>query len=104
MNAPPLIAVPAGAVTMVGVWQLAQPTDANSDSPRRESGVAAMAVSRGGTLVDRMKSANSSMSSLVVSSVTSGSPGNGSVPAGSARPLLSCSSGSSGVEMPISFE
>ena len=62
MNAPPLIAVPAGEVVIERVWQTLQPIASNSCDPAIASEVPARAVSRGGTFDARMNAANSSMS------------------------------------------
>src|SRR5690348_9442347 len=62
MNAPPATAVPAGAVVIEGTWQMSQPTLWNKFAPATPSDELARAVSRGGTLVARMKRAKWSIS------------------------------------------
>src|SRR5687768_17121404 len=77
--APPLITVPAGAVVMVTVWQCWQPIWLNRLRPATASGVAARAVSRGGTLVARMKRAKASTSGPNGSAEVGASSGSGTV-------------------------
>src|SRR5438128_10583483 len=62
VSVPPLIAVPAAAVTRVRTWQVAHPIVSNNPDPRRAAGVAASTVSRAGALVARRKRANRSIS------------------------------------------
>src|SRR5262245_18185452 len=63
-NAPALMIVPGGDVTIVGVWQIPQPMELKRLWPILASAVAASTVSRGGTFVARMKAANTLMSSV----------------------------------------
>src|SRR2546423_13443346 len=63
VTAPPLISVPAAAVVIVRTWQMEQPTWSKRFEPVMASEVLAMAVSRGGALVERMKAAKALMSS-----------------------------------------
>jgi hypothetical protein len=76
----PLMAVPAGAVTMLRTWHVLQPIWLNRMSPCWASNVAARAVSREGALVARMKrakactSAPSSSGSITVSNAATEFP------------------------------
>src|SRR5438309_8995739 len=63
MNAPAATAVPGGAVVIEETWHKAQPTLWKRLAPATPSEELANAVSRGGTLVARMKRAKRSMSS-----------------------------------------
>src|SRR5439155_10431943 len=63
VKAPPLITVPTADVVIEGVWQIVQPMLLKRLEPATASDVPASAASRGGALVDRMKSANVAMSS-----------------------------------------
>src|SRR5882724_9249287 len=62
MNAPAATAKPVGAVVIEETWQKSQPTLWNRVAPATPSEEVARAVSRGGTLVARMKRAKRSMS------------------------------------------
>src|SRR5690348_12710720 len=62
MKAPAATAVPAGAVVKEETWQMSQPMLWNRLAPATPSEEVASAVSRGGTLVARMKRAKWSMS------------------------------------------
>src|SRR5215203_7530838 len=104
VNLPPLNTVPAGAVVIVGVWQLAQPIWTKSVAPDWAAAVAARAVSRGGALVARMNRAKISTSGPKGSVAVGASSGSGTVSnAATEAPMLVFSVGWSGLVMPISF-
>src|SRR5262249_59613568 len=66
VNLPPFNDVPAGAVTSVRTWQLAQPMSSKISEPCSAAMVPARSRSRGGALVARINVANWSMSSEVL--------------------------------------
>src|SRR3954462_5217720 len=104
VNLPPLTTVPAGAVVMVAVWQLGQPMLVNRLAPATASAVAASAVSRGGTLVERMKRAKASTSGPKGAAGVAASSGSGTVSnAATELPIEVFSVGCSGLVIPISF-
>src|SRR5215207_5063820 len=75
----PLTTVPTGAVVIEVRWQLAQPIEVKRLEPVMASEVAARAVSRGGTLEDRMKRAKASTSGPKGIPVSGASSGSGTV-------------------------
>src|SRR3954453_4991375 len=104
VNLPPLITVPTGAVGIVGVWQVAQPIETKRFEPAMASDVAARAVSRGGTLVERMKRTKASTSGPLGLATVPASSGSGTVSnAATEFPIEVFSVGCSGLVMPISL-
>src|SRR5215210_1838309 len=104
VNVVPLITVPVGAVVIVGVWQLAQPIEVKSEAPAWALVVAARTVSRGGTLVARMKRAKNSTSGPKGLAAVGASSGSGTPSkAATEAPMLVFSVGWRGLVMPISF-
>src|SRR5690242_3652625 len=73
VNVPPLMTVPAGAVVIEVTWQMLQPIESKREAPATAFAVAARAVSRGGTLVARMKRVKRSTSSPLGASGVAGS-------------------------------
>jgi hypothetical protein len=77
VNAPPLMAVPGAAVMNVRVWQTAQPTEVNNESPRWAA--AGIGFCLPGALVAAMKSANANTSPPSSSGSATGSKADGKV-------------------------
>src|SRR4051812_38140439 len=101
---PPLTTVPAGAVVIDAVWQLAQPIETKRFEPAIASDVAASAVSRGGTLGERMKRTKASTSVRLGLETVAASSGSGTVSnAATELPIVVFSVGWSGLVMPISL-
>ena len=89
---------------MLGVWQLLQPIETNRFEPAMASEVAASAVSRGGTLVERMKRVKASTSGPLGALAVAASSGSGTVSnAATELPIEVFSVGCSGLVMPISL-
>src|SRR4051795_6261495 len=104
VNLPALMTVPAGAVVIDVVWQLAQPIEVKSDAPATASDVAAKAVSRGGALVERMKRTKASTSGPLGAVPVAASSGSLTVSnAATEFPIEVFSVGWSGLVMPISL-
>src|SRR5947208_15855110 len=104
VNLPPLTTVPAGAVVIEVTWQMLQPTELKSEAPATASEVAASAVSRGGTLVERMKRVKASTSVPLGNCAVAASSGSGTVSnAATEAPFEVFSVGWSGLVMHIAF-